>query len=67
MKLTVKMWRDGRGLYRAAVGQLPGCVAVAATEDEVRQRIRSAVTGYIASLHATRPVNLEHELVEQTV
>ena len=63
MKLTVRI-SHVHGLYRATVAELPGCVAVAASEHEVRRRIRAAVAAYVASMHACTPVDISHEVAE---
>lgn len=64
MKLTVRIWRDDEGLYRAVVESLPGCSAKARTQEEVLRQIDAAAKGYVASFHAVSTVELKRELVE---
>ena len=49
MKYTVLIER-GPTSYGAYVPDLPGCVAVAATEDEVRALIREAIALHVTGL-----------------
>lgn len=67
MILLVKIWKDGRGFHRASCDDLPGCRAVGMTQEEVRGKMHAAVHGYVASLHAVGPVELEYELVGNPV
>jgi len=62
MVVNVKIWKDRCGFYHAQ--HLPGCRAVGMTQEEVREKIRVAVYGYVASFDAVRPVELAHELIE---
>ena len=42
--------------YGASVPDLPGCIAVGVTAEEVRQLIREAIVGHVETLQATGQV-----------
>jgi predicted RNase H-like HicB family nuclease len=64
MKMCVHITSDGQGGYTALCPDLPGCSTRAKTREQVRDQIRKAIIGYLASLGNFVPENLEPELLE---
>lgn len=62
MKVLVKFTQKETGVWHAYCPALPGCLAVARTEQEVAEKITRAIEGYIASLNVPTSA-VETELV----
>ena len=62
MTLAVKLTQSPSGGYMAWCPALPGCKAQGATPEEAALQIRSAVTGYVASLDVALPESMDEFL-----
>jgi len=58
MKLAIRITRGIDGSYRAFCPALPGCVVWGTSLKEAKEKIDSAVSGYVASLDSTLPREL---------
>jgi predicted RNase H-like HicB family nuclease len=65
MRFPIKLTFDAEHGYRAWCPGLPGCRAHASSEEEAVQNLRQAVRGYLASMDAVIPADVE-PLVEPT-
>ena len=58
MKITILMRARADGQYIAHCPSLPGCTASANTKESAQHKMREAVVGYLASMHAVVPANM---------
>ena len=62
--IIIERYEDGYGAY---VPDLPGCGATGQTEDQVRQRIRTAIEAHIRSMREDGEPVPEARSVAETV
>lgn len=62
MKLVLKISPCPDSSYAAWCPALPDCAVRAATKEQAEQRIKEAVTGYLCSLDAALPRELDRRL-----
>ena len=63
MDVTVKITSPQEGEFKAECPTMPGCQAKGRSLDEAKENIRQAIIGYVASLGAVPPENVNEHLV----
>jgi len=58
MRLAIRITRGIDGSYRASCPALPGCVVWGMSLKEAKEKVDSAVSGYVASMESTLPREL---------
>jgi predicted RNase H-like HicB family nuclease len=61
MRIPVELVQVSARSYRARCLSLPGCAVVGESAQEAREKIDNAVRGYLASLGAAVPAELDLE------
>ncbi|HEY7059946.1 MAG TPA: type II toxin-antitoxin system HicB family antitoxin [Chloroflexota bacterium] len=65
MRYSVVLLPEDDGRFTATVPALPGCVTFGNSPDQALERVRDAITQYVASLEAHgEPVPEEHGQVQ---
>lgn len=59
MKLSIRVRAEDQGGFLAWCPALPGCNARGQTRQEAIRKLELAIMGYLASLNASPPANLE--------
>lgn len=59
MRIAIIIGSTSRGACRATCPALPGCAAFGASREEAIQRMQAAIRGYLASLDASVPGEIE--------
>lgn len=66
MKLCVRVRQTQRGRFIANCPSLPGCVSSGQTEQQARDNLQEAITGYLASVNDFVPARIQEVLEYQT-
>lgn len=59
MNLVVKTTQQSDGTIKAWCPALPGCQVTAGNDEEVHERLQTAIRGYLASMDVVPPADLQ--------